>query len=185
MFDVDQFIADCRAAGDEGEPLLAVKDLLKRVMARPAEVADVFPPRRAEIVPLYLATDLSVFRIVWAPHMRLRAHNHLMWGAIGIFGGGEDNTFYRRTEHAITMAGGRALRTGDVAVFGADVIHAVVNPDARFTGAIHVYGGDLTTQAGRSQWDDDTLEERPFDFAGTEQQFEAANLALRAAQPEM
>ena len=38
----------------------------------------------------------------------------------------------------------------------------VVNPLGRFTGAIHVYGGDFFGMPC-SEWAPDTLEERPFD----------------------
>jgi predicted metal-dependent enzyme (double-stranded beta helix superfamily) len=100
-----------------------------------------------------------------------------MWAAIALYAGQEDNAFYRRVtgEHGLVAAGGRELRTGDVALLGADAIHAVTNPRATFTGAIHVYGGDITTRAGRSEWDDDTLAEVPYDFARTRAYFEAAN----------
>jgi predicted metal-dependent enzyme (double-stranded beta helix superfamily) len=175
MFDLDQFIADCRTAGDEPEPRLAVKEVLARAVSRPDDLVKTFSPQRAEIVPLYVAEDLSVFNVVWTPGMRAPAHTHEMWAAIAIYGGVEDNTFYRRVGGAIAVSGGRVLPTGDVALLGADVIHAVANPANRFTGAIHVYGGNLTTQTGRSEWDDVTLEERPFDFVRTREMFEAAN----------
>jgi predicted metal-dependent enzyme (double-stranded beta helix superfamily) len=49
-----------------------------------------------------------------------------------------------------------------VCLLGDDTIHAVTNPATDFAGAIHVYGGDFFTQP-RSVWDEETLEERPFD----------------------
>ena len=53
--------------------------------------------------------------------------------------------------------------TRDAQVFGPDVIHSVVNPIARVTGALHVYGGDFFG-AERSEWDPESLRERPFDI---------------------
>ena len=46
-----------------------------------------------------------------------------------------------------------------------DAIHSVVNPIPRLTGAIHVYGGDFFA-VPRSEWDSQTLRERPFDIEG-------------------
>lgn len=175
MFDVDQFIEDCRGAIGEAEPRLAVRDVLDRALAAPAEIAARLPAERAAIVPLHRADDLSVLHVVWAPGMRFRPHNHRMWAAIGIYGGQEDNTFYRRENGRITFAGGRELQGGDVALLGDDAIHAVSNPRSTFTGAIHVYGGDIAAVTGRSEWDEETSEEVPYDFERTTQYFEDAN----------
>ena len=53
-------------------------------------------------------------------------------------------------------------RPRDALAFGPDLIHSVVNPSAKVTGAIHVYGGDFFA-IERSEWDPDLLEERPYD----------------------
>jgi predicted metal-dependent enzyme (double-stranded beta helix superfamily) len=87
---------------------------------------------------------------------------------IGLYGGREDNLFWRRAagprRFSIEAAGGLALGDGDVALLGPDVIHSVVNPLGRFSGAIHVYDGDfLGTQ--RSMWNPLTLTEEPYDVA--------------------
>ena len=123
------------------------------------------------MVPLYASEQLSVLKVVWSPGMRFRPHNHLMWAAIGLYGGQEDNAFYRRTGDGIAPSGGRTLRTGDVALLGDDTIHAVENPRQTFTGAIHVYGGDITTRPGRSEWDDDSGREVDYDFQRTRNYF--------------
>jgi predicted metal-dependent enzyme (double-stranded beta helix superfamily) len=182
MFDIDQFLAECRAAITETEPRAAVKEVLERAVAAPEKVAAALPAERAAVVPLYAADDLSVLHVVWAPGMRFRPHNHLMWAAIGMYGGQEDNAFYRRMGTGLAESGGRQLRTGDVLLLGADTIHAVTNPLRIFAGAIHVYGGDITTRVGRSEWDEERSEEVPYDFERTRRYFEAANeLALRSA----
>jgi predicted metal-dependent enzyme (double-stranded beta helix superfamily) len=54
------------------------------------------------------------------------------------------------------------------------VIHSVVNPLGRFTGAIHVYGGDFFGMPC-SEWAPDTLEERPFDVERARRAYAAAN----------
>ena len=52
--------------------------------------------------------------------------------------------------------------------------HAVANPLRAFTGAIHIYGGDLFGTP-RSEWTPDTLAERPFDVARARRVYSEAN----------
>jgi predicted metal-dependent enzyme (double-stranded beta helix superfamily) len=179
MFDLDRFLDDCRNAVREDQPQLAVRDVLTRAVRSPHDVAEVLPPVRAELVPLLVADDLTVLKVVWAPGMRIQPHNHLMWAAIGLYGGQEDNTFYRRSENGLTVSGGRELTTGDVAVLGDDVVHAIANPRTTFAGAIHVYGGDLTHRQGRSEWDESGTEVEA-DFARTRRMFDEVNARLAA-----
>jgi predicted metal-dependent enzyme (double-stranded beta helix superfamily) len=101
-------------------------------------------------------------------------HDHLMWAINGIYGGEEDNVFYRRTPAGIVQSGGRRVGAAESAILGAEVIHAVTNPSARAcTGSIHIYGGDYLGKQ-RSIWDPDTLEERPADGDTIRRMFEAA-----------
>lgn len=172
MFDVDEFVSDCIQAVAEAEPRLAVKDVLERAMRHPDQVVEALPTTRGELVPLHTSDHLTVLKVVWAPGMGFRPHNHLMWAAIGLYGGQEDNTFYRRFGQGLTVSGGRELRAGDVALLGDDTIHAVENPRQTFTGAIHVYGGDLTVRPGRSEWDEDSGQEVDYDFERVRQYFD-------------
>ena len=176
MFDIDELIEQCQHASREAEPRLAVQEVLERAVGSPGEVAAALPATKAEIVPLHVTDDLTVLKVVWAPGMRIWPHNHLMWAAIALYGGQEDNTFFRRTDAGVEAAGGRQLRTGDVAALGQETIHAVANPCATFTGAIHVYGGDITSRPGRSEWDLTTLDEMPYDFERAKQLFADANV---------
>lgn len=174
MFDIDDFVADCIGAVAETEPRLAVKNVLQRAMSEPVQVAQALPTTRAELVPLHVSERLTVLKVVWAPGMRFRPHNHLMWAAIGLYAGQEDNIFYRRCGRGLDESGGRTLCTGDVALLGDDTIHAVENPRSTFTGAIHVYGGDITARPGRSEWDeDDDHREVDYDFERVRRYFDS------------
>lgn len=102
-----------------------------------------------------------------------------MWEVIGIYGGAEDNMLFRRGSDRIVKSGGKARREGDVFSLGADAIHSVDNLMRRFTGAIHVYGGDFVNQP-RSQWDPDTLQEQPYDVAQVRRVFAEAITAWAA-----
>lgn len=177
MFDIDQFVAECREAISGREPL-AIKEVLERAIRTPTELERALPTTRAELVPLHVSDDLTILKVVWAPRMTFRPHNHLMWAAIGLYGGQEDNTFFRRTGEGIIQSGGRQLQTGDVALLGDDTIHAVSNPRTSFTGAIHVYGGDITKRPGRSEWDEQTGDEVDYDFDRTRRYFETANTGI-------
>jgi predicted metal-dependent enzyme (double-stranded beta helix superfamily) len=181
MFDVDEFVADCKEALAEKESRLAIKEVLERAVRNPEQVAKALPVTHAEITPLYAAPDLSILKVVWGPDMRIPAHNHLMWAAIGLYGGQEDNTLYRRKANSLIESGGRELRTKEAVLFGDDTIHSVHNPLSTLTGAIHIYGGDLTTQLGRSEWDEETLTEAPIDFDRTRKLFEEANAKYTAS----
>lgn len=174
MFDLDTFIADCVAAGKDAQPRIAVKDVLARAVADPDAVARALPATRAEIQRLHVSPELTIIKVVWAPGMRIFPHDHRMWAAIGIYGGQEDNTFYRRSPDGVVESGGTELHERDVTLLGDDTIHAVANPRAQFTGAIHVYGGDFFTQP-RSEFDPDTLAESPYDVDRTIALFEQAN----------
>jgi len=180
MFDLDTLLDECVAASREAQPLLAVRDVLDRVMATPRAVADALPSDRAELVPLLRSDDVTVLKVVWAPGMSIRPHDHRTWAAIGIYSGGEDNTFYRRQEGRIVESGGAELRPQDVCLLGDDTIHGVTNPTRELAGAIHVYGGDFFALE-RSGFDPDTLEEHPWDGPASQREFDAANAAWLAA----
>jgi hypothetical protein len=59
----------------------------------------------------------------------------------------------------------------------------VTNPIPRLTGAIHIYGGDFFAP-GRSEWDAETLRERPFDLEAARKIFRDANERFEAGRRE-
>ncbi len=184
MFDLDDFIVQCKEAGAEGESRRAIREVLDRALHAPGEVADALKPTEGGITLLHQADDLTVLHVVWAPKMDIFPHDHRMWAAIGVYTGAEDNAFYRRSgagSRTLTESGGKRLDVGDTVVLGDDTIHAVANPSDGLTGAIHVYGGDFVNQP-RSQWGPGPLEERPYDIDEARQRFANANDAWQAAQ---
>src|SRR4030081_869404 len=165
MFDLDQFVSDCRAALAADRSHRHVREVVARAVADPAAVLKgLGDPQRAGLHKLYQSSDLTVLNVVWAPMMTIMPHNHAMWAVIGIYTGREDNIFWRRVPGVdsgrIEAAGAKSLGERDVEPRGHDIIHSVTNPLSRLTGAIHVYGGDFFAVA-RSEWDPETLiEER-------------------------
>jgi predicted metal-dependent enzyme (double-stranded beta helix superfamily) len=179
MFDLDQFVADCRTALTSEAPHKAVREVVARAVSEPAGVLRaVGEPRRAELRKLYGSRELTVLNVVWAPGMTLLPHDHRMWAVTGIYTGREDNIFWRRVPGApagrVEAASARSLREKDAEPLGHQVIHSVTNPIPRLTGAIHVYGGDFFG-VPRSEWDPETLLEQPWDNERTIRRFEEAN----------
>ena len=175
MFSAEQLASDCRAALRDSTPERAVKEVVKRAIAQPAQVLSALgSPSRAGLFPLYQSADLTILNVIWAPGMSIYPHDHRMWAVIGVYGGTEDNVFYRRAPQGLVRASAKRLETGAAALLGRDCVHAVANPLGTFTSALQVYGGDFFG-AARSEFDPRTLEERPFDVEKAKGLFAAAN----------
>ena len=177
--EMEQFIADCAAALTDSAPTKAVRETLAHAVANSAMVEKWFgAPQRGGIQKIHASEDLTILNVVWAPHMMIMPHNHNMWAVIGVYGGREDNIFWRRIKDDpaghIEAAGAKSLGPTDVRPLGDDIIHSVTNPTLKLTGAIHVYGGDFFAMH-RSEWEPETLEERPYDIEKNVKLFEAAN----------
>jgi len=127
-----------------------------------AGAAALGDPRRASPNVLLSSAELTIFAATWTPQINLMPHNHLMWASIGIHAGREDNIFRERTSSGIEAYCVGALFEKDTAMLPGDVLHSVTNPLLRFTGGIHVYGGDFFGTA-RSRWNPETLNEEPSD----------------------
>lgn len=175
----DELVSRCITASEDAEPRLAVKEVLECAVRAFGD--QVEKPATAWLDIWHLSPTLTVLNAVWPPGMALYPHDHRMWAAIGIYGGQEDNTFYRRRDGRLVASGGRDLRQRDVVLLGDDTIHAVHNPLRRYTGAIHVYGGDFVN-AARSQWDPETLIEEPYDLAAVRALFDAADKAYEESR---
>ena len=184
MFNKDQFIEDCKAAVGGGQK--AIRDVVLGAVADPAGViAALGEPDTAGVYPLYQADDLTIINFVWAPYMTLLPHNHHMFAAIGLYGGREDNVFWRRldteTGPQLEAAGAESMGPGQVATLGPEIVHSVANPNAKLTSAIHVYGGDFfNPPVARSQWDHETLIEEPWDMQNTHKVFRQADTRFKA-----
>jgi predicted metal-dependent enzyme (double-stranded beta helix superfamily) len=178
--DLDEVIGRCRTAVTETTPPLAVRDVLDELVRDPAGLeAAVGEVDRGGITRLHVSDDLTVLRVAWTPGMSVYPHDHRMWAVIGIYGGQEDNTFFRRTPSGLEQAGGRELPAGDVLVLGDDAIHSVANNRREYAVALHVYGGDFFV-GERSEWDWETLTERPRDVERTLRHFDEAEERWRA-----
>ena len=181
MFSVDQFIADLRATLAE-RSRKAMRDVVARAVSDPAAVLQALgEPEKPGVKVLCRAPDLTVLTLAWAPMQVTLPHDHRMSAVIGMYGGREDNTFWRKardgSKFQIEPAGGEALGTGDVALLGRDIVHSVINPLPRLSAAIHVYDGPFLS-IERSMWDAESLTEQRYDVNAV-----AKGMTLQTAPP--
>ena len=177
--DMDRFVADCVAANHGEDAQQAVQEVLARAVSDPrAMLAAVGEPKEAGLNVFHRSKTLTIFAATWTPQMTLMPHNHLMWALIGIYTGREDNILWQRSERRLAAQGVKALFEGDVAALPDTTIHSVTNPLERYTGGIHIYGGDFFATA-RSQWNPETLAEEPSNGDVIKAIFERANQRMR------
>ena len=169
MFDRELFVADCQSALKETNPEKAIREVVASAVSDPGGVLKgLGEPESGGVQKIHAAPDLTIINVVWSKYMTILPHNHEMWAVIGIYTGREDNIFWRRIKDEeggrIEAAGAKALGVTDAVPLGRDIIHSVTNPIPRLSGAIHVYGGDFFGIA-RSEWNPETLLERPYDMS--------------------
>lgn len=180
-FDRETFVDECRRALAEDTQQLAVREVVERAVSDPASVENDFGVADGwRIDVLYNDDDLTIMHFVWPPSVDLFPHEHKMWSTVGIYGGVEDNTYYRRSGRSIETSGRKRGEVGEVLLLGADGIHSVQNPTRQWTAAIHVYGGDFFSHP-RLQWDPGTGEPKPFDVANARVVLAAADAQARVA----
>src|SRR5215467_9000178 len=179
MFDLDRFVADCRAALAQDSSHKAVREVVASAVNDPGGILKgLGEPKRAALTKLHHTPELTILNVVWGPFMTIMPHNHNMWAVIGVYTGREDNILWRRLPDApggqIEAAGAKAIGQRDTLPLGRDIIHSVTNPIGRLTGAIHVYGGDFFN-VPRSEWDPERLLEQPGDVQNALKLFAESN----------
>ncbi|GAA4300733.1 hypothetical protein [Aestuariibaculum suncheonense] len=178
LIEMHKFIEDCITANKDSNPQEAVKEVLARAVSNPSEMLKAIgPPTEAGLKVFLRSKDITIFAASWTPQMNLMPHNHLMWANIGIYTGREDNILWKRTENGLEASKAKCLFEGDVAMLNANAIHSVTNPLKRFTGGLHIYGGDFFATE-RSQWDPETLIEEPSNGDVIKNIFKEANEQL-------
>lgn len=183
-FDLDRFVEDVKRARMESNSQSAVREVIERVVSEPRDVLlGIGEPTAAGLHTLYRADDLTILHVIWSPLMVLLPHNHNMWATIGIYTGREDNILWKQAGPGIKASGAASLTEKSVFSLPDAAIHSVINPIERLTGAFHVYGGDFFGTA-RSEWDPETLRERPWDVEATRRRFEEAQARFRATRTE-
>jgi predicted metal-dependent enzyme (double-stranded beta helix superfamily) len=169
MFDIDRFAADCRTAlAERGSD--AIREVVRRAVSEPGDILAALGEQTGAFADILVRSpDLTILNVVWGARQWTLPHNHHHRAIIGMYGGGEDNIYWRRLPDdgrgRVEAAGAASLRHGDVAVLGRDIIHSVTNPLDRLSYALHVYDGDFIAAEGKSCWHAETLAEQPYDAA--------------------
>lgn len=162
--DLDQLVADCYSALAEDRPQVALKEVLERAVARPADLLGALPADQQQSIPVHVSDELTILQVVNAPAFVFLPHDHGSWSACAYYAGRERNTFYRRTPNGLEQASGKDYDAGHVSLMGANAIHSIENPLGSYNAALHVFAGNPFT-AATSQWDPDSLQQAPFDIA--------------------
>ena len=88
MFDIDRFVADCRAALAERSSE-AIRDVVRRAVAEPDGILKVLgEPSGASAGVVFRAADLTILNVVWGARQWTLPHNHNHRAIIGMYGGG-------------------------------------------------------------------------------------------------
>ena len=69
MFDLDQFIDDCRAAL-AADTHKNVREIVARAVSDPTAILKgLGEPKRSEVQKPYHSNDLTILNVIWAPRM--------------------------------------------------------------------------------------------------------------------
>jgi len=180
MFELESLVADLQTAIRDSSPQLAVREVVSRAMALPFDelLRALGPCDEADLRPLFRSSELTLLKVTWSPGLAIWPHDHGTWAVIGIYGGVEENRYFRRVPTGLEHAGDKSLVKGDAALVGHQLIHAVKNPRDVPTATIQVYAGDFFT-APRSEWDEASGRESPSSGERTRALFEAARAQHR------
>ena len=177
-YGLDHLVEDLRAISrlgvSEHEVLKKVQPLARRMAADPSwmrkEYYECDSTQGFGVHLLHEETDhsLAVFALAWLPGRGAPPHNHGTWAVVAGVDGAETNTYWKRTDngtvagHAtLKNCGSKKIRPGQVCILTSDAIHSVTNETERVTLSLHIYGKHLNF-TGRSQFDPEAQEERPF-----------------------
>jgi predicted metal-dependent enzyme (double-stranded beta helix superfamily) len=78
-----------------------VREVLLRTLEQPGAVAEWLGRSEDGLEILFNSSVLTVLNVVWAPRMSIYPHDHRMWAVIGIYGGAEGNTLFRRSPQGL------------------------------------------------------------------------------------
>lgn len=161
MFEVTEFIEQCRSALAEPDPRDVIGALMREALEDPESVQRVMDGQPDNERQLYRADDLTVLNVDLPPGLKTPPHDHTMWAVIGIYEGQEDNTFYHEEGSGLTKSHAIVLKPRDVLVVSPEDIHAIANPLSTRTRGLHVYGGDLPASE-RTLWHPKTQQREPY-----------------------
>ena len=170
---VEAVRARIAGSGSREEACAAVEPLFTELLAD----RDWLPARYQEAAPesgmgggigqwlLYRAADrsLCLFSLVVPPGAMTPIHDHLAWGLIGLYRGGQDEEIYRPGEGRLDVVRRHPVAVGDHyrLLPPADDVHRVRTTSAETSVSIHLLAND-TGCVLRHTYDEATGAARPF-----------------------
>ncbi len=153
VHDVDGVVREHQST--ESETLTQLRPLLEKLVLADSSVpVEAFTPRKDRFAMnlLHMPKDeaYSIIGGVWHPGQTTPIHDHLTWALVGVYGGEERETLYRRLDDGtnpkvarLEKVSERINRKGHVTVLGNKGIHRVDNVSLKLALSIHVYGRDI------------------------------------------
>jgi predicted metal-dependent enzyme (double-stranded beta helix superfamily) len=166
--DLQEFIDRLRDAASSDNAATRVEALMLEAFRDPAAVRAAMPAFDADEEILFEDESLSVYYCRFDPDQQVPPHDHGTTAIIGVYEGGEVNSFYRAGEGRLVETSSVVLEPGDVLRIGPDAIHTVMTSGAESCHGLHVYLAPLTTM-DRSLYDWETGTAEPM----TDKRFEA------------
>ena len=171
----ETMIARCRAAVNRRASIETLRAIVADAVAAPEEMAALIPvpidPEQDDV--LYRSDTLFVTHAVFPARFRTGIHDHGIPALIGVWSGYEDNYLFRRSGNRVVPEGKTRVSAGEVLVLDADMAHDVHTPRESWSGAIHVYLGDLLA-VERHAWEDPSSLPMPLDNDAQEARWRAA-----------
>lgn len=151
-FDLDQLVADLRAAAVGPAPTQDVHRLLTEAVADPVATQAAMPDFDDDDVILFEDETVSIWHCRFRPGVTVPPHDHQIRATIGLYDGAERNEFFERSAGGFAKIDERVLTAGEVLQLEGEMIHAVSCAGDEPCCGIHVYLGALT-EVERSLFD--------------------------------
>jgi len=175
LFDIRQFVSECRDAAAAGDAVTATRAVVRDAVRALASGVVALPPldsiHARHCGRLLLGRDRTLFEddastvaiVETEPGHLQPPHDHSMCAVIGVFEGGERNRFYRRTGRRARLATRRVVRPAEVIALRERTVHAISAEAGEPCRALHVYLGPLSSRP-RSLFHPESGIEESFDF---------------------
>jgi len=78
MFNLGNFIEDCKVSVNNDQSHLGIKELVENAVSNPSDLITALePPEKAGATTIYHSNELTIVNVTWAPWMTVFPHNHV------------------------------------------------------------------------------------------------------------
>jgi predicted metal-dependent enzyme (double-stranded beta helix superfamily) len=167
-FDIDSFVAACRAVRNLSDAPAKIADLLRDAIADPDAIDEAVQRRRGrqrqgDMAEVFVSDDdLTIYQVALPPYLFGVPHDHAGWAVVGVYRGQEAFNVYEERNGRLVQTDRRVLRAPSVDVLDPPLIHDIDNPSENSSGSIHVYSNRHFDMPGRRIWRDGAMGPDPF-----------------------